>query len=119
MKNKRLDLSNITGGFLVIDRSVFPLTSVQTTIGRHTQNDCIINDPTISRRHAQITFKNDVYVISDLGSTGGTYVNNKQVTKEVLNSGDIILLGRYPMMFMHEDPGLLDKHNKEETGSFK
>ena len=118
MKDKRLNLNNVTGGFLVIDRSVFPLTAEQTTIGRHTQNDCIINDPTISRKHAQITLENNVYVISDLGSTGGTFVNNKQVEREVLNSGDIILLGRYPMMFMNEDPGMLQKHNKERTGSF-
>ena len=118
MKEKQLNLSDVAGGFLVINRSVFPLTAKQTTIGRHTQNDCIINDPTISRRHAQITFENDVYVISDLGSTGGTFVNNKQISREVLNNGDIILLGRYPMMFMYEDPGMIEKHNKEETGSF-
>ena len=119
MKEKRLDLSDVAGGYLVIDRSVFPLPTKRTTIGRHTDNDCIVNDPTISRKHAEITFENDVFVISDLGSTGGTYVNNKRIEKSVLNSGDIILLGRYPMMFMYEDPGMIQQHNEEETGSFK
>lgn len=72
----------------------------------------------VSRNHAKIIHENGLYVIYDLDSTGGTFVNNERVEKKVLSSGDIILLGAFPIMFMYEDPGMIQKHDDEETGQY-
>jgi pSer/pThr/pTyr-binding forkhead associated (FHA) protein len=54
----------------------------------------VIADPAISRRHAQISRHGDAYVIEDLNSTNGTFINAKRVVGTVpLTSGDLIELG--------------------------
>jgi len=48
------------------------------------------------------------YVLFDLSSTGGTYVNNKTVKSVVLKPGDVIRVGRTILIFSQELPGLLE-----------
>ena len=67
-------------------QQVFPLTEGVITIGREAYNDVILIDPEASRKHAQISFQAGRYVVEDLGSTNGTYVNGRQiVTPTTLN----------------------------------
>ena len=117
MQNKGSDSNDVVGGFLIIQQAVHRLKKKRTTLGRNIQNDCVINIPTVSRQHAEIVYENDVFVIYDLNSTGGTFVNNKKIEKAALENGDIILLGKCPILFMYDDPGLLLKHDRE-TGNF-
>lgn len=66
------------------------------TIGRATNSDVVINDPLVSRQHAQINRKGDRYQITDLGSTDGTRVNNillKPNIPHFLANGDTISIG--------------------------
>jgi len=66
------------------------------TIGRATNSDLVINDPLVSRQHAQITRKGDRYQITDCGSTDGTRVNNillKANIPHFLANGDTISIG--------------------------
>jgi len=66
------------------------------TIGRATNSDVVINDPLVSRQHAQINRKGDRYQITDLGSTDGTRVNNillKPNIPHFLENGDTISIG--------------------------
>lgn len=78
----------------------FPLDTNLLTIGRGLNNDIVLEDPRISRQHAQIRFKSRRFLIADQGSTNGTYVNGTPVTTEqVLRSGDIVSLGGLEMVF--------------------
>src|SRR5262245_17531435 len=64
------------------------------TIGRSTDNDLVINDVSLSRRHAVLESYGDSVVISDCGSHNGIYVNGLRVTGAfTLQSGDVIALG--------------------------
>jgi pSer/pThr/pTyr-binding forkhead associated (FHA) protein len=75
-------------------QQVFPLTEGVLTIGREAYNDVILIDPEASRKHAQISFQAGRYVVEDLGSTNGTFVNGRQImTPTTLNRGDIIEVG--------------------------
>ncbi len=70
---------------------VFELDRDSYTIGREAGNDLILEDPQVSRRHAQLTQQGTSYLIEDMGSTNGTYVNGKRVTAPVLlANGDLV-----------------------------
>lgn len=72
----------------------YQLTDLQMTIGRSSVNEIVLNDPEISRRHAQFSRQGNVYTIQDLGSTNGTFVNGQRCTGAVsLKDGDLIEFG--------------------------
>lgn len=104
------------GAYLVINSQIFPLNQNVSTIGRKLDNDLVIQDSLVSRVHAEIRFENDKYHIYDLDSTGGTYLNQKQITHGVLYSGDIILLSSVPVMFI-DDSASLAVPPEEKTGN--
>lgn len=63
-------------------------------IGKNTDNDYVINDPHVSRYHARlIRDEDDFWVLEDLGSTNGTFVNNAQIVKKRISPKDEIRLG--------------------------
>lgn len=73
---------------ITIDKQVF-------TIGRDTESDLQLNDPSVSRHHATIRrIYTDLY-IEDLGSTNGTQLNGRAITKHVLKAGDRLVIGSY------------------------
>ena len=79
---------------------VFPLETNLVTIGRGLNNDLIVEDPRVSRQHAQIRYKSRRYFIGDLGSTNGTYVNGTALTRDhTLRDGDVVSLGGLEMRF--------------------
>ena len=67
--------------------------SAQMLLGRHPRCDVVLSDPTVSRRHAQLTFRDGVWVIQDLVSTNGTTVNGVPIGRATLHAGDIVALG--------------------------
>src|SRR5512136_3098804 len=70
---------------------VFELDADSYTLGREAGNEIVIEDPQVSRRHATLTRQGATYVLEDIGSTNGTYVNGKRVTAPVLlSNGDMI-----------------------------
>jgi hypothetical protein len=78
----------------------YSLDKPTVAIGSHPKNDVVIDDTTVSRRHASITRKGTGFELADLGSTNGTYVNGKQVREAVtLKSGDEIKFGSVRMAF--------------------
>jgi pSer/pThr/pTyr-binding forkhead associated (FHA) protein len=73
---------------------VFPLEGEQLTIGRDSTNGVAINDSEVSRKHSRLMFQGGKYVIDDLGSTNGTFVNGQRlVGPVVLKAGDVVSLG--------------------------
>lgn len=73
---------------------VYPLDKNELFLGRDLSNDLVINDPEISRRHSRLYLQGNGYVIEDLGSTNGTFVNGQRLMgPNVLRPGDVITFG--------------------------
>lgn len=86
--------------FLIVDGTrVFPLSRALTNIGRRPDNHLIIDDPRVSRVHAQLRMINGYFVIFDLDSTGGTFVNGERIRQKTLQPGDVISLSGLPLVF--------------------
>jgi pSer/pThr/pTyr-binding forkhead associated (FHA) protein len=78
----------------------FPLVGNQILIGREEGLDISLQDPEASRRHARISWQAGQYVIEDLGSTNGTFVNGVQLTSpQILNAGDSVGIGQTALVF--------------------
>lgn len=91
--------------FLIVDSvKVFPLDKSVINIGRRLGNHLVINDPRVSRNHAQIRAIKGRFVLFDLDSTGGTYVNGQRVNQSVLYPGDVISLAGVPLIFGQDSP---------------
>jgi hypothetical protein len=74
---------------------VFPLGFEPTSIGRHGDNQIILPDGQVSRHHAEIVMQGGRWLITDLGSANGTYVNGERLTgPRVLNHGDLVRVGQ-------------------------
>lgn len=72
----------------------FALEGDVLTIGRESSNQIAINDAEISRKHSQLVLQGGKYVLTDLGSTNGTFVNGQRLTgQHVLQPGEVISLG--------------------------
>jgi pSer/pThr/pTyr-binding forkhead associated (FHA) protein len=81
-----------------------------TTVGRHHDSDVVIDDPSISRRHAEITYSGDGYFVSDLGSKNGTFVNQDNIGKSQhsLVDGDEITFGPGEIALTFQNSNLAD-----------
>ena len=81
------------------------LTKERTTLGRRPYNDIVIDNLAVSGEHAVIHMADDGVEIEDVGSTNGTYVNAKAVTRQELRNGDIVEVGKYKIRFLQEAEG--------------
>ncbi len=72
------------------------------TVGRMPDNDIELRDTLVSRRHTEFIKRGTKYTLYDLGSSNGTYVNNKKVDVKVLENGDEVLIGETVLVF-HDD----------------
>jgi len=70
------------------------LLPTSLTIGREHDNNVEIKDPDVARYHARILRERDEYVVEDLSSTTGTWVNGKRVQRAVITHGDVIRVGK-------------------------
>ena len=80
----------------------FLLNSPETSIGRSGDNDVLLDDVTVSRKHANIRRAGERFELIDLGSLNGTYVNNNSIARATLNSGDEIQFGKFHMLFVQK-----------------
>jgi hypothetical protein len=89
--------------FLIIGNElIYKLESPLINVGRRASNDLVLDDPRISRRHAQIRLVDGSFSIFDLGSTGGTFINGQPVSSRILNPGDVISLAGFPIIYNRE-----------------
>jgi hypothetical protein len=92
------------GAFLIVEgRRHFPLTTEIVKIGRSTDNDLLLGDPHVSRKHAELRAQGGRYVVHDLDSTAGIRVNGELVRTKTLEPGDVITLAEVEMVY-GEDP---------------
>ena len=76
----------------------FQLTRAVTRIGRGADSDIRIEDPGVSRHHAEVRIGSDV-ILRDLGSTNGTYVNGTLIAEQPLRDGAVITIGSTNLTF--------------------
>mgnify|MGYP004508631125 FL=1 len=92
------------GGAALIDTThgtTHPLASARQLIGRESTCDIVIPDINASRTHAELRFEQPgVWVLTDLGSTNGTSVNGRQITSQVLQGGENIVMGTTSLQFV-------------------
>jgi hypothetical protein len=80
--------------------SSYRLEQPSTAIGRHPDSDIFLDDITVSRRHVVVEHNGDGYVLRDVGSLNGTYVNRARVDEATLQYGDEVQIGRYRLSFV-------------------
>ncbi len=86
----------------LFQKSIYPLECC-VTIGRSSQNEITLVDYAVSRSHARISFRNNLWIIEDLGSTNGIIFAGERVTEKVLQSGDTFQIGDSTLHFMEKD----------------
>jgi pSer/pThr/pTyr-binding forkhead associated (FHA) protein len=93
----------------------FPLNQPIVSIGRSHDNTIVIDDPRISRHHLEIRVVHENFVLFDLHSTGGTFVNGQRMNQGLLYPGDLISLAGVNLVFIHDT--LLPGRGKVNTDS--
>ncbi len=83
--------------------AVFPLSDAPVLIGRETAANLCIADPSVSRRHSQIEKEGDQFVIADLESLNGTFINDVPVKRRPLAHGDRVRIGDAQFLFLLHD----------------
>ncbi len=82
----------------------FPLTEQRVSIGRDEHNIICLGDKSVSRHHATVQRVFRGFIIQDEGSTNGTRVNGRPVTKQFLKHSDLIEIGKYHLRFLAGSP---------------
>jgi pSer/pThr/pTyr-binding forkhead associated (FHA) protein len=80
----------------------FLLDTDLVSVGRHPDSDIFLDDISVSRRHATISRVDGGFVVSDLGSLNGTYVNRDRIERDIaLSGGDEVQFGKYRLIYFH------------------
>lgn len=88
-----------------------------TKVGKRENNDLIIVDKTVSRNHLEIEYTSDSFMLRDLGSTNGTFLNGSRVKEAYLSPGDLIKVGNSTLEFVAFDEKIkIEPSEKEEYG---
>jgi hypothetical protein len=99
----------------------YTLEEREINVGRDPSNDIVINDAEVSRKHARLLSQEGSYVLEDLGSTNGTYINGQRVMGSYqLRHGDLVLLGEnismsYEQLLVDEDGTVAVRPRQVET----
>jgi pSer/pThr/pTyr-binding forkhead associated (FHA) protein len=92
-------------GMLVVKRgpnagSRYVLDSEVTRVGRHPDSEIFLDDITVSRRHAEFVREGRGFVVRDVGSLNGTYLNRERLDEATLVSGDEVQIGKFKLVFL-------------------
>ncbi len=94
-----------SNAFLIIGGTqVVPLDRSVINIGRRLDNHITVDDPRVSRAHAQLRFVKDRFILFDLNSSGGTFVNGQRTNQAVLSPGDVVSLAGVTLIFGQDSP---------------
>jgi pSer/pThr/pTyr-binding forkhead associated (FHA) protein len=81
--------------------SRFLLDTDEVTAGRHPDSEIFLDDVTVSRRHAVFRRTSDGYLVADVGSLNGTYVNRDRIDEVLLSGGDEVQIGKYRLVYFN------------------
>ena len=79
--------------------STFLIDKDTTTAGRHPESDIFLDDVTVSRRHADFVREGQSFVVRDVGSLNGTYLNRERIESAPLTAGDEVQIGKFKLVF--------------------
>jgi ABC transport system ATP-binding/permease protein len=94
-----LEMQAPKDGFVMAAPSMILEPSKPLIIGRASDADIRLDAPNISRRHASLKKMGEQYVLEDLGSVNGTFVNDQKVQSQILQDGDLIEIGKFLLVF--------------------
>jgi len=80
--------------------SRFLLDKDLTTAGRHPESDIFLDDVTVSRRHAEFGRTGEAFVVRDVGSLNGTYLNRERIDEATLANGDEVQIGKFRLVYL-------------------
>ena len=97
------------------------------TIGRHDKNDVVIDNLAVSGYHAKVDSVGEGFLVTDLQSKNGTFVNEKKVNSHYLNNNDVVLIGKHSLAFAYraneskpdETVADMDRTMVMDTGKYK
>ncbi|MBN1320148.1 MAG: FHA domain-containing protein [Thermoleophilia bacterium] len=101
--------SLVSGPFLLIragggrEGEVIALGGDVLTIGRSPHSDLFLDDVTVSRHHARILVDGAGFLVEDLNSLNGTYVNRKRIERHQLSDGDELQIGKFKLAFLEQE----------------
>jgi len=102
---QNLEEAPARAAFLIVGGTkVYSLDHAVTNIGRRLDNHLVVDDPRVSRYHSQVRYARGRFIIFDLNSTGGTFVNGQRTTQSALYPGDVISLAGLPIVFGQDNP---------------
>ena len=81
--------------------SRFLLDTDEVSAGRHPDSEIFLDDVTVSRRHAVFRRTSHGYLVADVGSLNGTYVNRDRIDEVLLSSGDEVQIGKYRLVYFN------------------
>ncbi len=101
----QVDLPAEGTALLVVKRgpnagSRFLLDADITTAGRHPDSDIFLDDVTVSRRHAEFARDGDGFLVRDVGSLNGTYLDRERIESVLLAGGDEVQIGKYRLVYL-------------------
>jgi len=95
-------MASVTVIFAGQEQRVCQLDKPKLVVGREPSCDVPIDNLGISRQHCAFLSKGEAFIVQDLGSSNGTYVNGVKVTERFLNDGDEVIIGKYTLKFKNE-----------------
>ncbi len=102
---------------LLIDgQQTIPLKKGIVNVGRYRDNDIILDDRFVSRRHVQLRLRFGAYTLFDIQSHSGTFVNDVKVKEHRLQPGDVIRIGKSRLVYIEDNP--LDDSRAQPTEVF-
>lgn len=93
----------------------YALSGDSTSIGRRSNNTVQIQSRAVSGRHARVIPVLNEYIIEDLNSTNGTYINGQLIQKHTLSNGDKIAVGRHELIFIAENEAELERTAQDSS----
>jgi pSer/pThr/pTyr-binding forkhead associated (FHA) protein len=89
--------------FLIHQMRTVPVAGPVVNLGRRFGNELVLDDMRVSRAHAQLRYIGGRFILFDLDSSGGTFINGQRITQSVLYSGDVISLAGVEVIFKISD----------------
>ena len=90
--------------FIFNGTQIIPLSQPVINIGRRLDNQVVIDDPRVSRNHAQVRIVKGRFVLFDLNSSGGTFINGQRASQSILYPGDVVSLAGVALIFGQDLP---------------
>src|SRR4051794_8016548 len=84
------------------EQKTYPLDKAELVVGREPTCDIPIDNLGISRQHCAFKTRGDAFVVADMNSSNGTFVNGKKITEHFLNNDDEVVIGKYTLKFKNE-----------------